>query len=377
MAGIYIHIPFCKQACVYCNFHFSTSLKLKDRLIDAIIAEVHIRKDYLKTKNIQSIYFGGGTPSILHAEDIGRILEALSIYFSWNSTCEITLEANPDDITTDKVKSYIHLGINRLSLGIQSFYDDDLRFMTRAHNSQQAESSIRVIQDAGINNMTIDLIYGCPTTTNDMWSGNLEKFRSFDIPHLSSYCLTVEQKTALHHMVKSGKTEMPHETRAIEQFEILMDFAESTGFDHYEISNFAKKGFIATHNSNYWMSVPYIGIGPSAHSFDGHSRSWNIANNPSYINLVSNNEIFNETEVLTAEEKYNEYIMTRIRTQWGVNVEELAEYHGDTAMRHFIREIRKPLLNAWVSDVKNTYILTKTGKLFADRIAAELFMDVR
>jgi oxygen-independent coproporphyrinogen III oxidase len=377
MAGIYIHIPFCKQACVYCNFHFSTSLKLKDKLIDAIITEIHIRKDYLITKNIHSIYFGGGTPSILQADDIGRILDALSMYYTWNSTCEITLEANPDDITTDKIKSYLHLGINRLSLGIQSFYDDDLKFMTRAHNSQQAESSIWIIQDAGMNNMNIDLIYGCPTTSNEMWSDNLEKFNSFDIPHLSSYCLTVEQKTALHHMVKSGKTEMPHETKAIEQFEILMDFAESTGFDHYEISNFAKNGFIAKHNSNYWRSVPYLGIGPSAHSFDGYSRSWNIANNPGYINLVLKNEIFAETEVLTDEEKYNEYIMTRIRTQWGVNAEELAIYFGDNAMHHFINEIQKPLLKGWVTNLSNTYILTKTGKLFADRIASELFMDVR
>lgn len=374
MAGIYIHIPFCKQACVYCNFHFSTSLKLKDQLISAIIAEIHQRKQYLKYPDIQSIYFGGGTPSLLDTKDIEKILNTLSLYFKWDPTCEITLEANPDDITAEKITAYMKMGINRLSIGIQSFHEEDLRFMTRAHNASQAEDCVKITQDSGLRNITIDLIYGCPTTDDEMWLTNLEKVNSLEIPHLSCYALTVESKTALHFMIKSGKILPPQDSKAIKHFEMLMDFAEINNFTHYEISNFAQSGFIAIHNTNYWKSLPYLGIGPSAHSYDRNNRSWNIANNAQYFELLNQNKVAFESELLSPEDQYNEYVMTRLRTIWGVNIDEMSKTFDEYFIHHFTREIKKPVSKSWVIENENNYRLSRAGKLFADRIASDLFI---
>ena len=286
MAGIYIHIPFCRQACHYCNFHFSTSLKYKDEVIAAILCELEMRKDYLQGAEITSIYLGGGTPSLLGQADIEQIFNQISRLFSLANPIEITLEANPDDLSPQKVKMLRTTPINRFSIGIQSFFEEDLQFMNRAHNAEEAVKCIQEVQRAGFENITIDLIYGAPTTTDQHWVQNLQIALDLRVPHISSYCLTVEEKTALAHFVATGKVSELDENQAERQFTMLVRTLESAGFDHYEISNFALPGRYAQHNTGYWMGMPYLGVGPSAHSFDGLSRQWNVANNAAYLKAV-------------------------------------------------------------------------------------------
>ncbi|MBK9256855.1 MAG: radical SAM family heme chaperone HemW [Saprospiraceae bacterium] len=374
MAGIYIHIPFCKQACVYCNFHFSTSLRMKDALINAICHEIELRHNYLNSNFIETIYFGGGTPSLLTGEEINKILENLSKFYTWNKDCEITLEANPDDIDIKKIKEFKSIGVNRLSIGIQSFHQADLEFMNRAHNSLQADSCIKICQDVGISNLSIDLIYGSPTTTDEMWTQNIIKVTEAGIPHISSYCLTVEEKTVLQHRIMKNKMQPLDEEQANRQFSILMNCLNNAGYEHYEISNFSLPGFNAIHNTNYWKSKHYLGLGPSAHSFDGISRSWNIAHNKKYFDTIITDALPLQTEILTLENKYNEFIMTRLRTMWGVNTNEITELFGQETTIHFLNQIKKYITERLINQNQSVYTLTENGKYFADKIAMELFL---
>ncbi len=372
MSGIYLHIPFCKKACHYCNFHFSTSLKLKHELIDALCREIGLRADYLGERTLSSIYFGGGTPSFLDKTDLEHIWDALHKHFAWDKDIEITLEANPDDLNYNKVKMLRDMGINRLSIGVQSFFDTDLQWMNRAHNEKEAVTAILNAQEAGITNLTIDLIYGSPYTTHSMWQKNIFKAMDMGIQHISAYCLTVEERTALHHMIKKGSFKPLNSESATEQFTYLMDTLTGNGYEHYEISNFAKPGFRAVHNTNYWQGVKYLGIGPAAHSYNGSSRSWNIANNKKYTDAITNGKLPQETEIITPAMKYNEYIMTGLRTVWGVETAYISNL-GQAFLDDFLTNIEKHLISGDVMHHNNQYYLSRSGKYFADRIAMDLF----
>jgi oxygen-independent coproporphyrinogen III oxidase len=369
MAGIYIHIPFCKKACHYCNFHFSTSTQLKDEFINALVQEVELQKDYL-TEPIQTIYIGGGTPSILSISDVETIINALQYSFTLASGIEMTLEANPDDITIEKIIAWKNLGINRLSIGIQSFVAADLQWMNRAHDVAQAKQCIEDAIKNGITNLSIDLIYGTPNLSNEDWIMNIKTAAAMGIQHLSCYALTVEPNTALEKMILQKKKAPVDANKAATQFEILMNLAPKLGFEHYEISNFAKKGFRSLHNSSYWQGKSYLGLGPSAHSFNGSTRQWNVANNALYIQSLKNNIVPFEIETLTIKEQCNEYIMTSLRTIEGLDI-GLIEKLYKVKMAAKVEKY----LSAKLMILENNFLtLTNAGKLRADGIAADLFM---
>ena len=389
-SGLYLHIPFCKQACHYCNFHFSTSLRQKDAMVEAILRELDLRRDYLGEAEISTVYFGGGTPSLLEISDLVRIFEKIDALYPNNPTThlpaeasakegqpnnplEITLEANPDDLTPEKLRDLRdYTPVNRLSIGIQSFHDDDLRWMNRAHTAHHARQCLDDALAAGFQDLTIDLIYGSPTTSDAQWAENLRIALDYGIPHLSAYCLTVETGTALGHQVAKGKQPPMDEERAARQFEHLMQATAAAGYDHYEISNFAQPGRHARHNSNYWLGVPYLGVGPSAHSFNGHSRQWNVANNALYIKSLSENVIPCEVEQLSPAMRYNEYVMTALRTMWGVDLGKIRDM-GEAFERHFTTAVQPYLADQTVEQQGETYRTTRKGKLLADGIAAAVF----
>src|SRR5215204_2169964 len=370
MAGIYIHIPFCRQACHYCNFHFSTSLRYKNELLHSLLKETELQKHYLENEAVETIYFGGGTPSLLQIEDLRLQIEKLYQNFNISPNAEITLEANPDDITEEKLIGWREIGINRLSIGVQSFFEEDLVWMNRAHNAEQAVGSLQLaIQH--FNNISMDLIYGHPLLSNEKWKQNVEKVIALNIPHISCYALTVEPKTPLSKMNKEKKKEDIHQEKQAEQFLLLMQWLEDAGYEHYEISNFAKHGFRSRHNSSYWQGKNYLGIGPSAHSFNGKSRQWNISNNNIYIESLEKNHIPFEKEILTQSQKANEYIMTSLRTMEGLDINKIPE-----AMSHELWATSKKFIQSGKLTLKeNKLLLTKEGKLFADGIAADLFFD--
>jgi oxygen-independent coproporphyrinogen-3 oxidase len=371
MAGIYIHIPFCRQACHYCNFHFSTSLRQKDALLDALRRELELRKDFLQAP-IESIYFGGGTPSLLTNVELDQLFRSIHSLFSVQPSAEITLEANPDDLTKEKLKALKDSPVNRLSIGVQSFFEEDLRFMNRAHSAEEARRCIADARAMGFDNLTIDLIYGSPTTNMEMWQSNVETAIEMGIPHLSCYCLTVEPKTALAHFVKTGKVATPDEEAAASQFEYLMDRLEKAGYDHYEISNFAKPGMYSKHNTAYWLGEPYLGIGPSAHSFDGEQRYWNVANNARYIKAIQQGVLPLESESLSVAERYNEYVMTSLRTSWGCDLNKVRKM-GPQFHDYILTNVYPFLENGLVIRTGDTLVLSKKGKLLADFIESELF----
>lgn len=373
---IYFHIPFCKQACHYCDFHFSTSLKYKEEMLWAMQQEIAKRAHYLEDKKIHSLYFGGGTPSILDDEDILQLIGTVEKYFEIAPDAEITLEANPDDLTREKVDALRQTPINRFSIGIQSFYEEDLRWMNRAHNAQEADSSIKRVQDAGFENITCDLIYGYPLLTDEKWKANMQNLIALDIPHISSYSMTVEKKTALAHFVKEGKTPGMNDEQSAAQMLMLIDTLTQNGFEHYEISNFAKDGMYAKHNTNYWKGKHYLGIGPSAHSFNGHSRSWNVANNAKYIAALTDDTSYNELEHLTKSDQFNEYVMTSIRTMWGLDLQKVEKDFGYDYKQHILKESQTFLVNEELEIIDNNTLLraTNKGKLLADHIASELFL---
>ena len=381
MSGIYIHIPFCKQACHYCNFHFSTSMKYKSEIINAILKEIELQKNYLANKNIKTIYFGGGTPSLLNERELNLFFEKINQLFHIEKDAEITLEANPDDLTLEKLRQLKSTPINRLSIGVQSFAEIDLKSMNRAHNVKEAESCIQNAQSLGFNNLTVDLIYGSPSTSNEQWRRNVQKLFDFEIPHLSCYCLTIEPGTALDHFVKRGKAQPVDDEKSAHQFEVLMQMMESNDYHHYEISNFAKPGNYARHNSDYWSGVSYLGVGPSAHSFNGKSRQWNIANNALYLKAIDfdKNNINEkgsrfEVEILSLKQQYNEYIMTALRTMWGCNLGKIRTW-GDDFEKYFLKSSEVFLKNGTLKQDRGSFVLTKKGKLLADNIAMELFFE--
>src|SRR5690606_17662764 len=337
MAGIYLHIPFCKQACHYCDFHISTSLKYKDEMLSALHNELFLRKDYLQQQTIESIYFGGGTPSILSAKELNQLIETIYKHFEVADSVEITLEANPDDLTKEKVRELSNSPINRFSVGVQSFYEEDLRWMNRAHNAQEAESSIKRAQDSGFTNITCDLIYGYPLLSNAKWINNINKIIEFEVPHLSAYSMTVEPQTALGAFIRKGAQQPMNEGQSADQFILLMQKMPENGYEQYEISNFARKQQYSKHNTSYWKGIPYIGIGPSAHSFNGRERQWNIANNMKYLQALADKQIPAEKEILKESDKFNEYIMTSLRTKWGVDY----AYLEKTFDPDFLSEMRK------------------------------------
>ena len=371
-AGIYLHIPFCKKACHYCNFHFSTSMRHQPEMIDAMLTEIALQQGYLDNLPVASVYFGGGTPSVLETSAINQLLQRIEQFHDILPDAEITLEANPDDLTTAKLQQLSETKINRLSIGIQSFFDKDLEFMNRAHNSEEAIACIRNAQEVGFQNLTVDLIYGTPTMTNEEWRKNLQTVFDLNIPHVSCYCLTVEPKTALEHFVKTGKSKDVNEEQVAEQFQILVEEMTKHGYLHYEISNFAKPDFFAVHNGNYWKGKKYLGIGPSAHSFNGQSRQWNVANNAQYIKSLQENKLHYEVETLTTRDRYNEYIMTGLRTIWGVDLIKIEAF--DIAVKtHFIDKSKQYLLQGLMIQEGNHYKLTSKGRLLSDGIISELF----
>jgi oxygen-independent coproporphyrinogen-3 oxidase len=376
LAGIYIHIPFCKQACYYCDFYFSTSTRLKNDFLFALEKEWEREHSYLQELPIQSIYFGGGTPSILSADEINRICNLIFNRANVDSDAEITLEANPDDLTREKMAALRTTPVNRLSIGIQSFFDEDLQWMNRAHSAAEAVDSVRLSQDAGFHALTLDLIYGVPGMSLERWAANLETFFSLSVPHLSAYSLTVEQNTPLHKLIQRGRYHTTDDGLSAVHFNLLMEQMQSRGFLHYEISNFAlSEQHIARHNSSYWKNVSYLGLGPSAHSFNGHQRRWNVASLQKYIDGISSHQPVFTEEFLTTKNQYNEYILTGLRTMWGVSPEHIRNTFGEKAADYFSKQVKTYVLNQQVELCKEGYRLTRTGKMYADAIAADLFLS--
>ena len=374
MAGIYIHIPFCRQACSYCNFHFSTSLALKKDLLQAINNEILLAKVFAKEERIKTIYFGGGTPSLLSAKELATILQTIKTKFTVNEDAEITLEANPDDINESILESWLNLGINRLSLGVQSFYEKELQWMNRAHNAAQSIQSINHIIEAGFTNFSVDLIYGSLLLSNETLIKNAEIIFNKNIPHISCYALTVEPKTALNNMIEQHKSAPVNARQQAEQFQILLHLTEQAGYEQYEISNFAKPGYRSRHNSSYLQGKPYYGFGPAAHSFDGKNiRRWNIANNALYIKSLKNNIIPFEEEVLTATQQMNEYIMIALRTIEGLNLEIVQKKFGAGNAEKILLESKKYIDKKLMRQEKASLILNREGKFLADGLAASLF----
>jgi len=372
MAGIYIHVPFCKQACHYCDFHFITSLKYKNELLQSLRKDISLQKNYLAGETVETIYFGGGTPSLLNADDINLLIGTIAGLHAVSAEAEITLEANPDDLNKEKLQSLRQTDVNRLSIGIQSFFDDDLQWMNRVHRGKEAEVSVKRAQDIGLENLTVDLIYGYPLLSDQKWKYNLEKVFELGIPHVSSYSMTIEPKTALASFIKNKKQQAMDDEQSAEQFILLMDSMQSHGFEHYEISNFCKPGHYSRHNSNYWKGVKYLGIGPSAHSYDGETRQWNIANNAKYIQSLETGKIPAETELLTEANRLNEYIMTSLRTMWGLNLGKL-DIIAAGASDQLLIAARRFFDDQWIEQKDDVIYLTKTGKLYADNVASGLF----
>ena len=375
MAGIYLHIPFCKQACTYCNFHFSTSLNAKDDMVQALLREISLQKNFLQGAAVETIYLGGGTPSLLSADELNRIFDTLFETFQISALKECTLEANPDDLSAKYLKALRSTPVSRLSIGVQSFREEDLRYMNRAHTAQQSDYAIKAAQDAGFSNLTIDLIYGTPGLSDAAWIENLGKMKLLSIPHFSAYALTVEEGTALHHNILNKKSAPVDNEQSAAQFEILMETAAGAGYEQYEISNFALPGCYAVHNTSYWRGAPYLGIGPSAHSFDGRAlRQWNVANNALYLkSILTEKKIPAEHENLTAEQRLNEYIMTSLRTMWGCDLQRVESGWGSDFRKHIETEAQ-PFLERGEAVIKDQKLwLTNKGKFFADRIAGDLF----
>lgn len=375
MAGIYIHIPYCKKACHYCNFHFSTNSKNRQDFVSALLKEIVLQKNYLQGEPIQSIYFGGGTPSLLLAKEMEQIITSLYQNFIVETGSEFTLEANPDDINLEKLLQWKTLGINRFSLGTQSFFEEDLKWMNRAHSAQEAIQSIDLIQQAGFQNINIDLIYGYPLLSDEKWQKNLETFLQLNIPHLSSYCLTVEPKTALQKMLAAKKTDPINEEQTSNHFQQLMQFAATHGYEHYEISNFAKNQQYAKHNTAYWQGKKYLGLGPSAHSYNLYSRQWNVANNATYIkSLLQKSLLPFEVEILSEANQFNEYLMTSLRTKWGINKQHIRQQFAMVDYTNFEKNLKPHLENQTLIQEGDTITLSRQGKMIADAIISDLML---
>lgn len=375
MSGIYIHIPFCKKACYYCDFHFSTSLNNKEALVRSILSEIDLRTNYLSDKNIETIYFGGGTPSLLSEKESFLILEKIYKLYNVSKDVEITFECNPDDLSEEKLKELKRLEVNRLSIGLQSFDEEELIWMNRAHTANESEASVKRSQDKGFENITIDLIYGSKFSNITNWKKTLDKAIALDVKHISSYNLTIEEKTKLGHDFKAKKEIAIDDEKSSEMFLEMIDRLEKNKFIHYEISNFGKEGFFSVHNSNYWKGTHYLGLGPSAHSFDGTSRQWNVSNNNLYIKQVGEKtEAYFEKEILTEKERFNEYVLTSLRTIWGIDLDYLKTNFNSDFVKAFLTQVEIYIKQDSVVVKDTTYTLTEKGKLLADKIASELFV---
>ncbi|WP_276975345.1 radical SAM family heme chaperone HemW [Flavobacterium filum] len=381
MSGIYIHIPFCKQACHYCDFHFSTSMKKKDEMVLALAREIAMRKEEFKNEVVETIYFGGGTPSILTIEDLRLLIDEVNKNYNVIENPEITVEANPDDLsselsfrgTRNLFEELKVIGVNRLSIGIQSFFEEDLKMMNRAHNAQEAKKCLEEATKH-FDNISLDLIYGIPGMSNEKWMQNIETALSFGIPHFSSYALTVEPKTALHSFIQKGIIPVPDDEVAQEHFEILVEKLEEAGFIHYELSNFGKENYFSRNNSSYWLGKKYIGIGPSAHSYDGEKRGWNVSNNTKYIKSIQEGKLPIETETLSKTDRYNEYVMTGLRTIWGISLDRILNEFGQTYLDYLNQLATKYIEDHLLFVDENILRTTRKGKFLSDGIASDLFM---
>ncbi len=372
MAGIYIHIPFCKQACHYCDFHFSTSLKKKAEMLSALKREMQLRQNELDGEIIETIYFGGGTPSILAVEEINDLIAEVYRLHQVIASPEITLEANPDDLDQATIQKLAQSKVNRLSIGIQSFDEADLKMMNRAHNANEA---INCLEEAVkyFDNISIDLIYGIPNMSNERWLSNVERILTLGIPHISCYALTVEERTALNKLIKKGVIPSPEEEVAHQHFLLLIKTLTNKGYIHYELSNFAKPGYYSKNNSAYWLGKKYLGIGPSAHSFNGTHRSWNIANNSLYIKSLEEDQLPNEIEKLSITDQYNEYIMTGLRTIWGVDLNRIEREFGQSYL-NYLEQAAAPYIQDELMDLSDAVLtITNKGKFLSDGIASDLF----
>jgi oxygen-independent coproporphyrinogen-3 oxidase len=374
MAGIYVHIPFCKKLCFYCDFYHVISVNDNSAFIDALLKEASLRKDYLESETVSTIYFGGGTPSVFSVKDLGTILNHIKKLFSVEQNCEISIELNPDDVLPAYLEGLKDLNINRISLGIQSWRDSDLKMLNRRHDSAQAIKALKDTLDAGFENVTIDLIYGIPGMSLQEWESNLDFSLSFDIKHLSAYHLTFEPGTVFGKMLEKGAISEIDENESVAQFNILIEKTESAGFIQYEISNFGKPGYFSLHNSNYWKQVSYLGLGPSAHSFNGYSRQWNIRDLKGYIKLISAGKSFYESEELNSKTRFNEYIMTSLRTMWGIDLEYVEEMFEKEGYDYIINLAGKFKNYGLMKQEKKSLILTNQGKLISDNIISEFMI---
>jgi len=373
MAGIYVHNPFCKQACYYCDFHFSTQLTSKTKFLQALSTEIYLTKEYLEGEPIKTLYFGGGTPSLLSAIELSNITDELKKYHNWSQMEEITLEINPDDFDEEKFQQYLNLGINRLSIGIQSFHKEHLQWMNRSHSTAQAINCVESAKKMGFNNISIDLIYGIPAESHKIWEQDLVTALSLEASHISAYCLTIESQTTFGKWKAQGKMTFASNDFEAEQFDILVQKTSSAGYEQYEISNFCKPNSYSKHNTNYWNGIPYLGLGPSAHSFNKVSRQWNISHNTKYIEAINQGNVPFQIENLTIRDRANEYIMTALRTKWGINLTKLNSIMANaqnTMEETLILLIKKELITI----NNNTVYLTATGKLLGDHVSAELFI---
>lgn len=375
MTGIYIHIPFCKQKCHYCNFFSVATTRYRDEFLRALHEEIEQNRDYLDAEEVTTIYFGGGTPSLLSPGEIRSVIDRLREFFPVFSGAEITLEANPDDVNRQKSSLWLDSGVNRISLGVQSFHDKDLEYLNRVHNASSALESIETLKNAGFDNLTIDLIYGMPTLTGEKWEQNLDIFTGLGINHLSAYALTVESKTALAHLISKKKLPDINEEEQVNQFNMLIERMEKEGFVHYEISNFARPGHYSKHNSIYWLGGHYLGLGPSAHSYNGHTRQWNSSSLRDYIDPGTAASPVEETEHLTTIQKFNEYVMTSLRTVWGCDLEHIRNVFGKGFSDQLLKQAESYLISGKIDKTGEILSLTREGKLYADGIAADLFLE--
>ena len=374
MAALYFHVPFCKQACHYCNFHFSTSLKHKTSILEAMLVELDLRKQELPSESIiNSIYFGGGTPSLLSSDDIKSLIERVNAHYIISDDVEITLEMNPDDYRTNYLEELKLVGVNRLSVGIQSFHEEELKLMNRAHNSEEAFRILEKI-DILFDNFSLDLIYGLPKSNLKSWKKNIEYALQFNPKHISSYLLTVEPKTVLNHQVEKNEVKVLGEEGVLAQFNYLVNSLEKEGFDHYELSSFGKPGFRSVNNSAYWSGKSYLGIGPSAHSFDGLTRSWNVSNNNKYLKGISSKEPLIEREVLTKADRYNEYLMTGLRTENGVSLGYIHENFGFHFKELLEKEAQVQIASQVLFWDGDTLKVARESMLLVDGIASNLFL---
>jgi oxygen-independent coproporphyrinogen III oxidase len=375
MAGIYLHIPFCRQACHYCDFHFSTNFSDREDVVGAIRKELEIRKDYLGNQPVDTIYLGGGTPSLLSAKDLDSIFNTIHQHYSVSAAPEITLEANPDDLTEKVLNEFRKISINRLSIGIQSFDDPVLKFLNRAHDAQAAQKCVSLAKNAGFKNISIDLIYSIPNQSEEAWLSNIEKAIALDVEHISAYSLTIEEKTAFGNWAAKGKLKLVEDDLSAKQLDELVRRLTSAGFDHYEVSNFGKPEFYSQHNTSYWKGIPYLGVGPSAHSYNIHSRQFNIANNQLYVKSLDDGIIPATIETLTPADKINDYLLTTLRTSWGTSLKKLKDEFGyDLMERH--ESYINTLISVQHARIDNEFLmLTPTGRLLADKISLDLFLD--